>query len=157
MIVTKRTDEPVSELERLADQADQLGAAADPDHGGAPGADQAPAPLTNSQVLITAFELVRETLCTVAGVTSPRRTVSTEQLAPLADAWGAVCDKHGVDLSTMVGDYILEFKAIALTVPVILAARNALQAEIAEKRRSADVTDVTEKAAPAEADPNHGG
>lgn len=155
MIVTKRGDEPVSELDRLAEQAEQLGA----DQVGAdPGAAPAAQPLTNAQVLITAFELVRETLCTVAGVTSPRRTVSTEQLAPLAEAWGAVCDKHGLELSAMVGDYILEFKAIALTVPVILAARTALQAELAEKRRGADVTDVTEKAAPAaESDPNHGG
>lgn len=156
MIVTKReSDAPPTELDRLADQADQLGAGTDDDQAGAPGAAAA-APMTNAQVLATAFELVRETLCTVAGVTSPRRTVSSATLAPLADAWGAVCDKHGIDLSGMVGDYILEFKALALTVPVLLAARNALLAEIEEKRKGADVTDVTEKPAP-EADPNHGG
>lgn len=148
---------PPSELDRLADQAGQLGA--DIDQAGADQAGAAPAavPLTNAQVLSTAFELVRETLCTVAGVESPRRTVSSATLAPLAEAWGAVCDKHGINLSGMVGDYILEFKALALTVPVILAARTALLAEIEQKARGADVSDVTPKPDRAESEPNHGG
>lgn len=156
MIVTRRENEPPqTELDRLADQAGQLGAEIEADQAGAAPGAPADVPMTNAQVLATAFDLVRETLCTVAGVESPRRTVSSEKLAPLAEAWGAVCDKHGINLAAMVGDYILEFKALALTVPVILAARTALLAEIADK--AANVTDVTEKPSPAESDPNHGG
>lgn len=130
--VTKNT---MSALDQLAAQADAIGNQADQDEAfsSAPGAAPPPPVMTNGQVLLFALEMVRETLCTVAGVQSPRVTVSSDKLAPMADAWGAVCDKHGFDLSAMVGDYILELKAVTLSVPIILAARTALQAEIAAK------------------------
>lgn len=134
-----------TELDQLAAQADRVGLDADQADAAANdpgGAQPAPPPMTNAQVLGFAFEMIRETLCTVAGVQSPRVTASNDKLQPLAEAWGAVCDKHQVDLSSMVGDYIIELKAITLTVPVILAARSALQAEIAAKHRKADDQDA---------------
>ena len=137
MKVTSHTG-PITELDQLAaaaEYSDQEQSAADAGQG-APGEAPPPAPMTNTQVLIVAMELIRETLCTVAQVKSPRDTASSDKLQPLADAWGAVCDKRGIQLADMVGDYILEFKALALSVPLILAAHKALQLEIISAKKS---------------------
>lgn len=125
---------PVDPLERLALEGDGLDSQAQADPGAAPGDAQPEAQtkpsLSNAKVLLMAFEMIRETLCVIAGVKSPKATLSSEKLEPLAQAWAGVCEKHGVQLEAMIGDWILEVKAIAVTVPIIMAARAALTAEI---------------------------
>lgn len=121
------------ELDNLAGQADRL----DQDQDGPGQGDQAgpagPLPMGNAQALTMAFELIRDTVCTVARVKSPRQVLTGPAMAPLADAWAAVLDKHGVSLSSMVGDYLVEFRAIGLTVPLLLAAREAIREELAAR------------------------
>ena len=120
----KTVGDPLDQLANDAAGIDTTGLPPQPDQA------QEQAPMTNTQVIAACFELIREGLCTVAKVKSPRATASNEVLQPLADAWGAVCDKHRWNLAEMVGDYILEFKAVTLTIPVIMAARVALAEEI---------------------------
>ena len=136
-----------------ADPLDQLAAeAAGIDTSGMPppgDAAQPMAPMSNAQVIVACFELVREGVCTIAKVKSPRDTASNATLQPLADAWGAVCDKHGWNLANFVGDYILEFKAISMTVPVILAVRAALAEEIAAMKAKPIEPDATASTQPA--------
>lgn len=122
-----------SALDDLAKQADNLNSQ-QPDPDNAQPGQAAPLPMTNAQALGAAFELVRETLCIVANVQSPRTTLATDKLQPIADAWGAVCDKRGISLVDMLGDYILELKALGMTVPLFLVAKAALAAEIADKK-----------------------
>lgn len=147
MKIITNTPQPASTdpLEMLAREAEQVGADADPaGEGGSPDEPQPIAALTNGQVLTMAFELIRETMCIVAGVASPKTTLSTDKLAPLGDAWGAVCDKHGLMLADVVGDYMVELKALALTVPVVMAAKNALAAEVAQLKARAEAAATPE-------------
>ena len=83
--------------------------------------------------------IIRDTLCTVAKVSSPKKTLSDAALAPVADAIGAVLDKYGVNLGAMAGDWIIEIRAAFVTVPLIIAARAALMSEIAAMKAEAQV------------------
>jgi len=140
---------PVDPLESLAAEADSFDKQADPAPGGEPGAAAPEPSISNAKVLLMAFEMIRETLCVIAGVKSPKTTCASDKLEPLAQAWADVCDKHGLDLSAMVGDWIVELKAVALTVPVIMAARAALSAEIDGMKAARDAKTV-------EAEPSRG-
>ena len=55
---------------------------------------------------------------------------------------------HDISLVGMIGDWMLEFKAIGMTVPLFLLARTALAAEIADKKAK-EPTDVTARPAAA--------
>lgn len=143
-VIQTPASEP-SDLDRLADEAALFDD--DADEAASPSGAQGAPRLTNAALLLAALELVRETVCTVAGVKSPRATLSSDKLEPLADAWGAVCDKHGIELQAVVGDWLVEIRAVALTVPLVLGARAALVAEIADKRSGAAGGDASAPAA----------
>lgn len=125
-----------SELDRLADAADQL----HPEGDAEPGehlvdtAPAAPPTLTNTQCLMMAGQIVRDTLCAVAKVESPKLTLTDDTLQAVAAAVAPVLDKYGIDLGQMGGNYAVEIRAVMVTVPVILACRAGLRAELAAKR-----------------------
>lgn len=123
---------PANPLDALAAQADQAASPPPPADGeAAPGEDaKPPAKLSNEQCLMMVIEMVRETLCKIAKVESPKSTMSNEVMQPVVDSWGEVLSKYGIDLSAAAGDYIVEIKAAILTVPVLLAIRSGLQAEV---------------------------
>lgn len=96
--------------------------------------DAAPVEMTNAKCLLMAFEVMRETLCSFAKVTSPKQTMTNEIMEPVADAVGAVLDKYGISLSGVAGDFMTELKAAIVTVPVLLSIRAGLQTEIIAKK-----------------------
>lgn len=137
MIHTKKED--VDPLDALANQATTEQAGADAASGGlSPGGEVVATDLTNAQCLMMAFEIMRETLCSFAKVTSPKTTMANEIMLPVADSVGAVLDKYGVSLSGVAGDFMTELKAAIATVPVLLSIRAGIQAEIAAKKREPD-------------------
>ncbi|WP_341904034.1 hypothetical protein [Polaromonas sp. YR568] len=147
MKITQRTDEgaaPASPLAALADQAQGLLQPPAETGGDTPeGEVTAPGKMSNAQVLMMAVELVRDTLCTFAKVTSPKTTMANEVMQPVVDANAAVLDKYGVDLSKATGDYMTEIKAAMVTVPVLLAIRSGLSEEL----KAAKATTTTAPAA----------
>lgn len=147
---TTRTDDAApaaSPLGALADQAEDL-LTPPTDTGTADGTgdgDTAPAPrMTNVQVLMMAVELVRDTLCSFAKVSSPKETMSNEVMLPVIEANAAVLDKYGIDLNSAAGDYMTEIKAALVTVPVLLAIRAGLADEVrASKATTSSAPAVT--------------
>ena len=96
--------------------------------------DQAgPAPppaLTNAQIVAMALEMIRDTLCAVAKVVSPKKTLDDTAVKAIGDAIGPVLDKYGVKLSVVLGDFMLELRAASVTVPILLAAWSELREEV---------------------------
>lgn len=127
---------PVDPLDDLAAQAQALDAAGAPSTPDAAPAEAAPPALTNAQCLMMAGQTVREALCAFAKVQSPKSTLDDGTLQTVADAIAPVLDKYGVNLASVAGDYMAELRAAIVTVPVILAARAGLIAEIAASKAS---------------------
>jgi hypothetical protein len=100
-----------------------------------PGESQAPAvdapPEQSSGALLAGMiELAREVFCTIGGVQSPRQVLTPGTVEQLGQAWGAVADKRGWNLSKMMGDYAAEVSAVMVTVPVVIALRRSVVAEL---------------------------
>ena len=123
--------EPIDPMDALASQAAIEEKAASADAGEQqPSSELAPKDLSNAQCLMMAFEVMRETLCSFAKVTSPKETMRNDVMQPVADAVAAVLDKYGVSLSGLAGDFMTEIKAAIVTVPVLLSIRAGLKAEV---------------------------
>lgn len=121
-------DQLAGEAQALQDGIDQ---AANDNHG--PADATRPAELTNAQCLAMALQMIRETLCAIAKVTSPKHTLDDSTIQTVSDAVAPVLDKHGINLAAVAGDYMIELRAVVVTVPIILAARAALVEEIRAK------------------------
>lgn len=149
--VIRNTDaQPADELAGLVREADQLGAEADQAAAaGEPGQADAPA-LTNAQCLTMGLQIVRETLCTVAKVNSPKRTMDDASCQAVGEAVAPVLDKYGINLGNMAGDFMAELRALAVTVPIVLAVRSALLDELAAKRAKPIEPEAGQAAAPTE-------
>lgn len=136
MIHTKKDLDP---LDLLAIQAGSEQGAADLANAGQTGDDgEVATQLTNAQCLCMAYELMRDTLCEFAKVTSPKSTLSDDVIKPMAEAQAKVLDKYGINLQSMGGDYMLEIKAAIVTVPVLLAFRAGLQDEMKAAKKETE-------------------
>lgn len=143
---------PVDPLDMLADEAADLTSTITGDDAQPGAAPEAQAPsLTNAQCLAMGWEIIRDTLCAVAKVSTPKTTLSAEAIGPMAEAQAAVLDKYGIDLASMSGNYMVEIKAAIVTLPVLLAFRVGLQGELA----AANKADKADKPAPAPPPPVH--
>ena len=125
-------------IDDFADQADQLQAGADP---AAPGqvepAEPAEKPQpTNTELLASAFVMIRETTCEVAGLQSPRQLLTDEKVERLAVIWGEVCDHYGLVLSESVGKYTVIMLALGASFKVMSPVIAATRAEIATKDKA---------------------
>ncbi len=118
---------PMDPLDALANDAAGIDTTGLP-----PGPDEAvsPAELTNCQCLVMALQMIRETLCAIAKVTSPKHSFDDATIQTVADAVAPVLDKHGINLAAVAGDWMIELRAVVVTVPIILAARVALLEEM---------------------------
>lgn len=115
----------------LASEAAALEQPAGDAAGGAPGEAQAGPPMpTNAEVIAQALQLVRDTLSAFAKVQSIKRTMNDETCRTLADVWAPVCDKHGVNLAAMAGDYLPELRAIMTTAGIVTVAWSELRDEM---------------------------
>lgn len=138
MILTKKIE--VDPLDALANEAMKDLAGADVANADQVGDGVAVVKdLTNAQCLMMAFEIMRETLCSFAKVTSPKQTMANDVMLPVADSVGALLDKYGVSLSGVAGDFMTEIKAAIATVPVLLSIRAGLQAEMKATKKDVDV------------------
>ena len=90
--------------------------------------------LTNAQVINMGLQMVRETLCGVANVTSPKRTLTDQTCEVIGEANGPLLDKWGISLSGMGGGYMVELKAAFVTLPILWAAWLALKEEMRAMR-----------------------
>lgn len=136
--------QPTDPLDNLADEAAGL-------DGPAPGAEQAsgaPPELTNTQIVAMALEMIRDTLCAVAKVLSPKKTLDQAAIVAVADAIGPVLDKYGIKLQAVLGDYMLELRAAFVTVPIMLAAWTELREEIRAMKAKPVETAETAPTAP---------
>lgn len=122
-------------LDILASQASFEQASANEANASLPGAELLPADMSNTKCLMMVIEILRETMCSFAKVSSPRQTMKNELMEPVADALGAVLDKYGISLSGVAGDFMTEIKAAIVTIPVLLSIRAGLQTEIREKKQ----------------------
>ena len=120
----KTVTDPLDVLAREAEGVDTSGAPPEQ-----PGQAQ-PAELSNAQCLAMCLQMIRETLCGIAKVTSPKHTLDDATIQTVADAVAPVLDKHGINLAAVAGDYMIELRAVVVTVPIILAARAALVDEM---------------------------
>lgn len=142
-----RTQAP-SELEQLAADTEAYVAQESADQAAdAPGAPPPVPELTNAQCLAMGLQIVRETLCAVAKVTSPKQTLDDATIGTVAEAIAPVLDKHGIQLQGIAGGYMLELKAAMVAVPVLLAFRSALVDEL--RARNARPVHQAAAAAPA--------
>lgn len=120
-------------LDQLVRQADRLDAGADLAGSAAPEAQAAPTGLSNADCLVMAGQIIRDTLCGIAQVQSPRITLADGTLKIIADACAPVLDKYGIKLNALMDQFGVEVRAAIVTVPIILAARRALLVELAAK------------------------
>ena len=131
----RTANDTLDPLDTLSLEAGNLTAAsAAVSEGAAPAEPEAPS-LTNQQCLTMAWEIIRDTLCAVANVKSPKSTLSAEVIGPMAEAQAAVFDKNGIDLAGMSGNYMVEIRAAIVTLPVLLAFRGGLQMELAAAKK----------------------
>lgn len=138
---------PANPFEALAGEAAELdqadGGEGSGDQGG-PGATPEP---SNAEIITVGLELVRDTLCAFAKVSSPKRTLDKATIETLAGVWAPVCDKHGWRLSSMAGDYLPELRAGMVTAGVVVAAWG----ELREEMRAMKAKPVEAESAPAAA------
>lgn len=142
MVAVVKRDEtaPADPLDALASEAQSLGGDAPEDGAQAEpaGENAGPVPLTNAQCIAMALQTIREALCAIAKVKSPKQTMDDSTVQVCADAIGPVFDKYRINLAGVAGDYMIEFRAVATVVPIVLAASAALLDEI----RAAKATPV---------------
>lgn len=122
------TEKKLDDLEILAQQASTL--EAEQPTSGEPAPPPAPPVQTNAQLLAGTFQLAREAFCIIGEVRSPRAVLDDGTLQQLGDAWGAVADKRGWDLSKLMGDYGPEVAAVMLTITVGTKLAKVVQAEL---------------------------
>jgi hypothetical protein len=138
MRIIQAPDKNVDPLDALAGAANDAMLPPPPESGDGEGGDDGPKKLTNAQCLMMVCEIVRDTLCVFAKVTSPKVTMANEVMQPVADAAAAVLDKYGIDLSAAAGDYMTEIKAAITAIPVFIAIRAGLVAELNEAKVKAN-------------------
>lgn len=126
-------------LEGLAQQAEQLQADAagvtDLDVAEADGQGQV-VKLSNAQIITGALGALRDMFCAVTGFQSPKKHLGDKEVEVLGVAWGAVADKHGLDLAALAGDYAAEIAAVVATAPIAIALHASVSAEMAARDKS---------------------
>jgi len=130
-----------TDFEKMAAEAESaLGAGAAGEGGAQPGTEKVvaePVPqVTNAQMVASAIVVSRVMFCKITQLESPKNTLSNEIAAELGQLWGPVCDKYGLNLAELFGDYTLEFTAVMATMAIVTQVRAAVQAEIAQRKAS---------------------
>lgn len=129
---------PADPLEALAasvelEQAANDAAAAPGQTGQA--VDVQPIPsISNAEVIAAAISAGRDMFCMFTKLQSPARTLDANAVQLLAQQWGGVCDKRGLNLSATLGDYALELGAVVATIAVARSVYAAARDELAVLR-----------------------
>lgn len=139
---------PANPFEALAGEAAALDQPPGEGGDGAPGeaqAGQAAPVLTNAQCVAMALQMVRETVCGLAKVRSPKTTLDDATINIVADAVAPVLDKYRINLQGAAGGYMVELKAAFTVGPILWLAWAELRNEV----RSMQATPVQPEQAPA--------
>jgi hypothetical protein len=131
---TNSNQEPADDLADRAFTA--IGGSTGPESTDAAG--DAPAPLTNAQILAGAIAAGREVFCAVTKLKSPKTHLDDDTAKRLGELWGPVLEKHGWNLGEVMGNYALEVAAIIGTLTIGASVRAAVIAEIASQRKADD-------------------
>lgn len=119
-------------IEAEGEQGDQAGP-----QSGQPG--QAPG-TSNSELLAGTFQLARDTASIITGLKCLRVELPDPTLEQLGQAWGAVADKRGWNLSAVMGDYGAEVAAVMMTLTIGMRLSKAVQAELDQDEEARTVT-----------------
>lgn len=121
-------------LEDLAQQADALGGVTDLDvaeHMASQ--EQAQAGPSNAVLVAQMIGAVRDTVCMVAGLEAPARTLTDDKADKLGEIWGGVLDHYGIKLSDLAGRYGVIIAATIATFPLVRDTVIETRKEIALK------------------------
>jgi hypothetical protein len=131
-------------LASLADQAAALQGTAQPaGQGAAPGAPAPVQPMApaipNSTVFAQLLGAVRDTVCMVAGLEAPKRTLTDEKVDKLGAIWGGVFDHYGIVLSDTMGKFGPVMAAAMASIPllsdVVIETRKEIDAKDRQRAR----------------------
>lgn len=125
-------------MDDLAREAESIGREPPPGGPEQGAAGDAQPKVTNATVIAGTLEAIREGFCFVTKLESPRRVFTADAATQLGAVWGAVCDKRKIDLQKWLGDWGLEFAALMATLQVVGAVREAVTAELAERKKAAE-------------------
>lgn len=139
--MTKKDPTGIEALALQADALETIGTG--PDTPGAAPEDTGPTIPTNAEIIGGAVKMFRDVLCMVLDLKTPATTLNDTNADHLGGLWGAVADKRGYDLNSMMGDYAAEFAAVVGTVVIGQAVARAARTEIAARAP----VDVEEKPA----------
>lgn len=95
---------------------------------------QDPPALTNEQALGGALAAGREAFCAFTRLQSPRTTLDDKAVQTLAELWGPVLTKYGINVGALVEDYALELAAVIGSFGIAAAVRSGVMAEIADRK-----------------------
>lgn len=102
---------PASPLQALAAEVqgaqDQAVADATMADVGEQGGEVQPATMPNAVAVAHLFRAVRATVCVVAGLEAPKRTLTDEKTDKLGEIWGAVLDAYGIQLADKAGKHFV--------------------------------------------------
>ena len=138
------TTKPPTGLESLALQADALETlGTGPDATSTTPEDTGPTIPTNSELMAGAFKMARDVGSMMLDLKTPASTLNDPNCQHLGGLWGAVFDKHGVDLNSVMGEHAAEVGAGVGTIIIGLAVWRGIQSEFAARAP----VDVVEKPA----------
>lgn len=130
---------PASPLAALAASVEQEAGAAEAAAQGVTDADvagipeTAPAPIPNAPLVAQLVGAVRDTVCMVAGLEAPKRTLTDDKVEKLGEIWGGVLDHYGIQLSDKMGTYGPILAAALATIPLVSETVIETRKEIAHK------------------------
>ena len=127
-------DQVNPDLLRLADQAGQLHQEGEAAEQAAAGGPPPPPIVTNATLIAGLLEIVPEVAGLVWSVKSPKAILTHDRATELGNLWGAVCDKRGIDLQKLMGDWSLEVAAATATMVICNDIRKAVAAELAARK-----------------------
>jgi hypothetical protein len=135
-MVTRTTAPDGESMDDLRGEALQLegdgAGGGDPPPGAGPEPAPPPKP-TNAQMLAVAIQLGRDVFCDYTKFNSPRVTLADDNVVVLGDTWGAVLDKHNIDLNAYLGNFAVEMAAIMATLKIGAAVRMGVLHEMAQR------------------------
>jgi hypothetical protein len=132
-------------LDALAGQAQQLKASAPGAAPGAPGAGPAagpiappaPPPIPNDKAVAHLVCAVRDTVCMVASIEAPKRTLTDDKVDKLGEIWGGVLDHYGINLASKGGTYAPILVAVMASLPLVRDTVIETRKEIEAKDKGA--------------------
>lgn len=92
-----------------------------------------PTALPNAPLVAQMIGAVRDTVCMLAGLEAPKRTLTDEKVDKLGEIWGGVLDHYGIQLSKQMGKFGPIIVAAVASAPLLRDTVMETRAEIIAK------------------------